>query len=313
MIVPDATPLISVIITAYDRKEYLRQAVDSALKQTLPRHRYEVILSKNFETEYDEEWLEKGVKLIRFKQGYVGSQIADALEHCEGRIIAFLDDDDWWEPVKLEHVEKVWAKHPNTAYYHHSMIFEFEKTGDQAWRRTMDKFSRNWVRTPWYNNSSTVIAKEVLEAKLEHLKKLSLALDLFCYFATLTVGGQTKFDDARLTHYRVPTTQRRGRIYQKDRLLIRDMIAESGNKALLRYYEQTVICGRMYLNLIERLNGGRRVSPKEFLAYTTHCAAHRPQNMIKWFILGVGLLSPRLASQAHYLIDQARSGWDNPW
>ena len=44
-------PFISVIVTAYNRKEFLLQAVSSALRQTLPREYYEVIVVKNFEDE----------------------------------------------------------------------------------------------------------------------------------------------------------------------------------------------------------------------------------------------------------------------
>jgi Glycosyl transferase family 2. len=37
---------ISVIITAYDRKEYLLQAINSTIKQSLSKDLYEIILIK---------------------------------------------------------------------------------------------------------------------------------------------------------------------------------------------------------------------------------------------------------------------------
>lgn len=304
----NTAPLISVIITAYNRREYVRQAVQSVLNQTLSREKYEVILSKNFETEYDKEWEAQGVRLLYFESGVLGLRIADALQHCHGKIIAFLDDDDWWEPEKLKHVEYVWLKHPDTMYYHHSMIFEFDQVIDQTWRRLMMGFKGRWMRThPWYNSSSAVVAKDVLIAKLEFLKKISLAPDLFYYFAALTVGGRIMFADMKLTHYRVPITPRQGRIYQNDRLVVREMIEESGNKKLLRYYDQAVMCGRTYLNLIERMSYGQRVVTQEFLTYTTRCAMNTPQNAVKWLILAVGLISPRLASKAHRLTSKTQS------
>lgn len=65
---PDVNaPLISVIITAFDRHEYLKQAVDSVLNQHLSRDMYEVIVSKNFVSEFDKEWSSKGVKLLLYK------------------------------------------------------------------------------------------------------------------------------------------------------------------------------------------------------------------------------------------------------
>jgi len=39
-------PYISVIITAYNRKEFLLDAFNSALNQTLDRSKYEIIVTK---------------------------------------------------------------------------------------------------------------------------------------------------------------------------------------------------------------------------------------------------------------------------
>jgi glycosyltransferase involved in cell wall biosynthesis len=46
-------PFISVIITAHNRREFLLDAVNSALNQTLPKDEYEIIIVKNF-SEYDD-------------------------------------------------------------------------------------------------------------------------------------------------------------------------------------------------------------------------------------------------------------------
>ncbi len=42
------TPLITVIIVAYKRKEYIIEAIKSALNQTLNKEYYEIIVIKNF-------------------------------------------------------------------------------------------------------------------------------------------------------------------------------------------------------------------------------------------------------------------------
>jgi len=63
---------ISVLITAYNRREYLAQAVASALNQSLSEELYEIILTKNFDSSDDENWRATGVKLIRFDGGALG-------------------------------------------------------------------------------------------------------------------------------------------------------------------------------------------------------------------------------------------------
>ena len=41
-------PFISVVVTAYDRKEFILEAVKSVIDQTLDRSRYEIIVVKNY-------------------------------------------------------------------------------------------------------------------------------------------------------------------------------------------------------------------------------------------------------------------------
>ena len=41
-------PTLSVIVTAYNRKEFLLEALQSAVNQTLKREEYEIICIKNF-------------------------------------------------------------------------------------------------------------------------------------------------------------------------------------------------------------------------------------------------------------------------
>jgi glycosyltransferase involved in cell wall biosynthesis len=45
-------PFISVIITAYNRREFIRDAVNSVINSVLPEDEYEIIVVKNFRDEY---------------------------------------------------------------------------------------------------------------------------------------------------------------------------------------------------------------------------------------------------------------------
>ncbi|MCL5017733.1 MAG: glycosyltransferase family 2 protein [Candidatus Parvarchaeota archaeon] len=40
--------VITVIIAAYGRRTFLKEAIASALDQTLPRSKYEIVVIKNF-------------------------------------------------------------------------------------------------------------------------------------------------------------------------------------------------------------------------------------------------------------------------
>lgn len=41
-------PLFSVIIVAYERKEYIQRAIKSVIEQTLDKANYEILVVKNF-------------------------------------------------------------------------------------------------------------------------------------------------------------------------------------------------------------------------------------------------------------------------
>jgi glycosyltransferase involved in cell wall biosynthesis len=71
------------------------------LNQTLPRKDYEVVLTKNFDSEHDDQWQKSEVKLVWFPGRKVGERVADALRYCCGDVICFLDDDDVYAPNKL--------------------------------------------------------------------------------------------------------------------------------------------------------------------------------------------------------------------
>ena len=61
----ESNSMISVIITAYNRRDYLIDAMNSVLSQTLKKERYEVIVVKNF---YDKELDE-----FIYKNGFISS------------------------------------------------------------------------------------------------------------------------------------------------------------------------------------------------------------------------------------------------
>ncbi|AFY31941.1 glycosyltransferase family 2 protein [Calothrix sp. PCC 7507] len=98
-------PLVSVIIPTYNRPEYLKQAIASAVNQTY-RH-IEIIVSDNCSTENILEIVESfGDSRIQFWQqpqniGMFANQI-HAFKMARGKYVASLHDDDMWNADFLE-------------------------------------------------------------------------------------------------------------------------------------------------------------------------------------------------------------------
>jgi len=68
-------PFISIIITAYNRRKYIRQAIQSIINSTLSRDGYELIVVKNFKDEFVDSIVEKlGGKNILIDMASIGAK-----------------------------------------------------------------------------------------------------------------------------------------------------------------------------------------------------------------------------------------------
>ena len=89
---------ISVIIVAYNRKMYVKQAVESVLNQTYDKNKYEIIVVKNFHDEDIDKFLiaNKVNNIFSLNDEY-GKQLSIGISNSNGDIICFLDDDDLFD------------------------------------------------------------------------------------------------------------------------------------------------------------------------------------------------------------------------
>jgi len=98
-------PFFSVVITTYDRAEFLEAALETLLTQSFKN--FEVIIVDNFSKDNTSEVVDKfsslDIKFFKFKnEGVISLSRNFALSKCMGQWIAFLDSDDLWTPNKLQ-------------------------------------------------------------------------------------------------------------------------------------------------------------------------------------------------------------------
>ena len=112
--VPEYVPdLVSVIIPTFNRYEHLHHAIRSCLDQTYPHVEVIVINDASTDTRYTDGSLDHFPRTtvlhlpINQRQKY-GTLAAQGMTRQEGLLIArgewiaFLDDDDWFYPEKIE-------------------------------------------------------------------------------------------------------------------------------------------------------------------------------------------------------------------
>lgn len=116
-------PYISVVVTAYNRKEFIKEAVQSAIDQTLDRSNYEIIVVKNYlDNEVDEFLRRNNVLNLYSDEKQWGQTLRTGIESAHGEIICFLDDDDIFLPYKLKEVFDVFQENIDVAYFKHEVI-----------------------------------------------------------------------------------------------------------------------------------------------------------------------------------------------
>jgi glycosyltransferase involved in cell wall biosynthesis len=114
-------PLVSVCVGAYNRKEYIRECVDSALAQTWPNK--EVIVVDDASTDGTREILQSYGDAIRLILRERNSGICpitrnQAARAARGEYVSFLDSDDKWHPEKLAKQVVFMEAHPDVPLCH---------------------------------------------------------------------------------------------------------------------------------------------------------------------------------------------------
>lgn len=224
--------LISVIATAYRRRQYLYNALLSVKAQTLPEDKYEVIVVKDFEdSQVDSLIKEMGWRSVYSDEEYQGRMYINGLKEADGDIIAFLDDDDTYAPNKLEYVYNVFSQNPDVGYLQHS--YRLVDTGYRDIPMLEREAPRNLVprnelkltwgevsKYRWYgypdpilyifksyrlypdrNSTSIAVKRELMDRHRDILNGLVYEIDNFLFAAAVADRVSMFFSDAKLSSW----------------------------------------------------------------------------------------------------------------
>jgi len=225
-------PFISVIVTAYRRRQYLYNALLSVKAQTLSKDRYDVVVVKDFEDpQVDGLIKEMGWKNVYSDEEYQGRMYLNGLKEADGDIIAFLDDDDIYEPGKLEYVYSVFSQNPDVGYLQHSyrvvdasgmprpcLAKEAPKnaTSESELKLTWNEVSkyrlygypdpilyifRSYRLYPDRNGTAIAVRRELLDRHKDLLSGLPVVIDGFLFAAAIADRVPMFFSDAKLSSW----------------------------------------------------------------------------------------------------------------
>ena len=210
-----AKPYISVLITCYTRKNYLMNAVYSALNQTLDKNLYEILVVKSFkDNNIDKILKEKKVRSIYIPPSSakaVGSTLAVGIKKAKGNIICFLDDDDVFLSKKLITVYKFFKKHSNIGFYKNNFIFTNEFMSKEIKSHEIKKDyilnKSNMLEVFKFlqkgNLSSISIKKDVVIKYINYIKRISSITDIVISIISFFSDENLFYTNLYLSKYRI--------------------------------------------------------------------------------------------------------------
>ena len=184
---------ISVILTAYNRRAFITDALRSVLDQSLDRKYWELIVVKNYSDEtIDSLLVENNYKNIEMG-GTIGEFLYEGIKNSNGNIISFLDDDDLFLKDKLAHIYNLFSQNHKLVFYHNNSLI---CSSDLA-----TKEKSRITKNPAFNLSSVNIRKSAIN--LDNLRKVRTTQDVYMLISAKENGGKIKIGKRVETYYRV--------------------------------------------------------------------------------------------------------------
>ncbi len=123
------TPLFSVVIPLYNKEEFIKNTINSALKQDFTN--YEIVIVDDGSTDQSlsivENINDKKIKVYSQKNSGVSTARNNGIKFAKGKYIAFLDADDYWFPNHLTELNRSITAYPKHKIFCNNYKIETKK------------------------------------------------------------------------------------------------------------------------------------------------------------------------------------------
>jgi glycosyltransferase involved in cell wall biosynthesis len=216
-------PFLSVLVTAYRRRNYLREAVRSVLEQDLEPTEFEVIVLKDFvDPDIDAE-LARAAPTVRVHTEdlrKMGEMISKGIELARGEVVCFLEDDDRFRPGKLRGLRDLFRSSPDLGFVRNGYRgIDAEGLPLPSWDKhrpqtpnavVLSSHSRTRAAMTFIfhygahiNLSTMAIRSALVRPWLERFREVTAAPDLFVFLLAAVADRPMRVEAARWNDYRV--------------------------------------------------------------------------------------------------------------
>jgi len=304
---------ISVVVTAWRRREFLGDALASV--QSPAGWPLELVVVADFSGgDVEQEVRRRNGKWILSREGRLGAMTAEGVRRATGSLLAFLDDDDLFHPLRLDQVRSVFQKDPDLGFFHNSHVVfgngdlpDFQPTGRPFHeirippnRRTQSDCEFVWTEGAGYNGSSIVIRRSLLEDHLEELAEIRKAVPPYLFYRAWSAPKALVLDSRPLTAVRMHASNmtpnrlqtRRARL-QRLASIATDLSADS--KEILAFLPGDVWCVPLRqmssIGEIFAFANGARTSSRRLLQTALELLRRRRIWLPRWSLVALAVLS----------------------
>lgn len=210
--------MMSVLITCYNRKEFIVRAIESVLNQTIDRSAYEIIVSKNYkDAEIDDFLIKNHCKIIFDERSGIGVRLAGLIRAAESEILVFLEDDDYFKENKLEEIFNIFkdpeVNYVNNAYltidyngnnlstdHNHAQKNALKVPTPVSNFRIMRKLFKKKI---YFSMSNISVRRFIVSEYIGDLSKIRVTPDFFMFITALQSKGILIYYPATLTFWRL--------------------------------------------------------------------------------------------------------------
>lgn len=221
-----AAPEVAVVVGAWDRDEFLLRAVRSVRAQTVAPDRYEIVVVTNLtDPRLLAELSELGARVVVSHETEIGRFQRDGVAASRAPWVAFLDDDDEFEPRRLERFFEVLGRRPQLGFYR-NRVTVIDRGGapvpKEAWRSievdgAFDRLGEVYlspddrsralelgIERTWatFNSSTMIVRRELLDGEVGPAFDRQRLPDTLLYLAAVLRPVGIFLDPQRLTRFR---------------------------------------------------------------------------------------------------------------
>jgi glycosyltransferase involved in cell wall biosynthesis len=212
-----ATTSFAVVVTCYNYRDYVVEAVDSALAQTRPPKQIVVVddgskdgsqdvLSQRYGNDSRVTLLfcENGGQLVAFQRG---------LAVTDADVVCFLDADDRWEPAHLEKIGALYDARKDVDFvFNDIVLFGNESHTISFADRALDlgyTAIATWALSHWYGAPTSALslrralAERCLDLSPQAMKTWRLSADNCLVYGASLLGGRKYFLPTSTVGYRI--------------------------------------------------------------------------------------------------------------